>query len=167
MSQKVELRQKIPELVFAGVVALIGVAIIVDASGINVGYSEADPVGPKTMPFVVAAVLIASAVALAITVSRGDVAKGDEGEDVDLDQPIDWRTIVPLVGIFILNILLIDVVGWVISGTILFFGSVIALGGRRYVLTLVISVLLALGTFYAFYLALGVSLPAGLLEGVL
>lgn len=167
MSQKVELRLKIPELVFAGVLALIGVAIIVDAAGLNVGYSEADPVGPKTVPYVVAALLIASAVALAITVARGDVAKGDEGEDVDLDQPIDWRTILPLVGVFILNILLINVVGWVISGTILFFGSVIALGGRRYVLTLIISVLLALGTFYGFYLGLGIMLPAGILAGVL
>lgn len=167
MTQKVELRLKIPELIFAGVVALIGVAIFIDASSLNVGYSQADPVGPKTVPFVVAGVLIASAVALAITVARGNIAEGDAGEDVDLDQPIDWRTILPLIGVFVLNIVLIDVVGWVISGTLLFFGSVISLGGRRYVLTFIVSLLLALGTFYGFYLGLGIKLPAGILAGVL
>ena len=66
-----------------------------------------------------------------------------------------------------LNIVLINWAGWVISGTLLFFGSVIALGGRRYVLTFIISLLLAAGSFYGFYLGLGIKLPAGILQGVL
>ena len=46
-------------------------------------------------------------------------------------------------------------------------GVVLALGGRRYVLTFLISLLLAVGSFYGFYLGLGIKLPAGILEGVL
>ena len=57
--------------------------------------------------------------------------------------------------------------GWVISGAILFWGSVLALGSRNYVRDGLISVALAVGTFYGFYLGLGVHLPAGILKGVL
>ena len=57
--------------------------------------------------------------------------------------------------------------GWVISGTVLFWGSVLALGSRRYLRDGLISVALSLLTFYGFYLGLGIALPAGLLEGIL
>ena len=57
--------------------------------------------------------------------------------------------------------------GWVISGTLLFWGSVLALGSRHYVRDGLISVAMSLVTFYGFYLGLGIHLPAGLLKGVL
>jgi len=49
----------------------------------------------------------------------------------------------------------------------LFWGSSWALGSRHYVRDGVISVVLALVTFYGFYVGLGVLLPAGVLDGVL
>ena len=55
----------------------------------------------------------------------------------------------------------------VISGTLLFWGSVLALGSRHYIRDGLISVALSLLTFYGFYLGLGIALPAGLLEGIL
>ena len=54
-----------------------------------------------------------------------------------------------------------------ISGTVLFWGSVWALGSRHYVRDGLISVAMSLLTFYGFYLGLGIALPAGLLEGIL
>ena len=65
------------------------------------------------------------------------------------------------------NVLLIDVLGWVISGTILFWGSAWALGSRHRVRDPLIALVLALVTFYGFYVGLGVLLPAGLLDGIL
>jgi putative tricarboxylic transport membrane protein len=62
---------------------------------------------------------------------------------------------------------LIDVLGWVISGAMLFWGSAWALGSRHPVRDAGISVALALVTFYGFYVGLGILLPAGVLEGVL
>lgn len=167
MSQVATPAKKRVELLFAAFLFLLGVLVLVDASQIHVTYSQADPVGPKTVPYLVAGLLMASAIALGVTVLRGNLAEGDEGEDVDLGQPTDWKTLLPLVGVFVLNIVLINWAGWVISGTLLFFGSVLALGGRRYVPTFLISLLLAVGSFYGFYLGLGIKLPAGILEGVL
>ena len=91
----------------------------------------------------------------------------EAGEDVDLDQRVDVKTVLMLVGVFVANIVLIDVLGWVISGSILFYGSALALGSRHYVRALVIAVALSLITFYGFAIGLGVGLPAGILQGIL
>ena len=144
-----------------------GVLVFLDANGLVTPYSQSDPVGPKTVPYIVAGLLVACAVLLAINVMRGGQGEAEGGEDVDLTHPADWKTILPLAGAFILNILLIDWAGWVISGTVLFWGSVLALGSRRYIRDGLISVALSLLTFYGFYLGLGIALPAGLLEGIL
>ncbi|MCY1221013.1 Tripartite tricarboxylate transporter TctB family protein [compost metagenome] len=141
--------------------------VFLDAYGLATPYSKSDPVGPKTVPFIVAALLIVCAVLLAVNVMRGGKGEAEGGEDVDLAHPADWKTVLPLVGAFIANILLIDWAGWVISGTILFWGSVWALGGRNYVRDGLISLAMSILTFYGFYLGLGIALPAGLLEGIL
>jgi putative tricarboxylic transport membrane protein len=153
-----------------GVALLLGAAgalVIWDAARIATPYSQSDPVGPKTLPFIVGAMLLVCAVLLAVNVLRGGQGEAEGGEDVDLTHPADWKTVLPLAGAFILNILLIDWAGWVISGTVLFWGSVLALGSRHYIRDGIISLALALLTFYGFYLGLGIALPAGLLEGIL
>lgn len=138
-----------------------------DASQLSAPYSQSDPVGPKAVPYLVAALLLGCAVLLAANVLRGGHGEAEGGEDVDLGHPSDWRTVAPLVAVFALNIVLIDRVGWVISGTLLFWGSAWALGSRHYLRDGVVAVVLSLLTFYGFYLGLGIPLPAGLLEGVL
>jgi putative tricarboxylic transport membrane protein len=153
-----------------GVALLLGAAgalVIADAARIVTPYSRSDPVGPKTLPFIVGGLLLVCAVLLAINVLRGGKGEAEGGEDVDLSHPADWKTVLPLAGAFIANILLIDWAGWVISGTVLFWGSVWALGGRNYIRDGLISVAMSLLTFYGFYLGLGIALPAGLLEGIL
>jgi putative tricarboxylic transport membrane protein len=153
-----------------GVAALLGVAgavVLADALRLVVPYSQSDPVGPKALPIVVGGLLLVCALMLAVNVLRGGRGEAEGGEDVDLTHPADWKTVLPLAGAFIANILLIDWAGWVISGTVLFWGSVWALGSRHYVRDGLISLALALLTFYGFYLGLGIALPAGLLEGIL
>jgi putative tricarboxylic transport membrane protein len=153
-----------------GVVLLLGAAgalVIADAARILTPYSQSDPGGPKTLPCIVGGLQLVCAVFLAINVLRGGQGEAEGGEDVDLTHPADWKTVLPLMGAFIANILLIDWAGWVISGTILFWGSVWALGGRNYIRDGLISVAMSLLTFYGFYLGLGINLPAGLLEGIL
>ncbi|MPV35512.1 tripartite tricarboxylate transporter TctB family protein [Georgenia subflava] len=155
------------ELGVAALLGALGALILIDAIGLQAPYSQADPLGPRAMPFIVSGLLLVCAVVLAVDVLRGGRGEAEGGEDVDLTQPTDWRTVVPLVAVFAANIVLVDTLGWVLSGALLFYGSVIALGSRHYVRDLIISVAIALASFYGFYLGLGILLPAGLLEGVL
>ena len=155
------------ELGVALLLGVVGVVVLVDAAGIHAPYSQSDPVGPRTVPFIVAGLLLVCAATLAVNVLRGGHGEAEEGEDVDLTAPTEWRVVLPLVGAFVANVLLIDLLGWVVSGALLFWGSSWALGSRHPVRDAVISLALSLGTFYGFYLGLGIQLPAGVLEGVL
>jgi putative tricarboxylic transport membrane protein len=147
--------------------ALVGVLVLVDASQLGHSISPADPIGPRPVPILLGALLLVIAVVYAIDVTRGGTGEPEAGEDVDLSSPIDWRTVLLLVAAFVVNALLIEPLGWVISGTLLFWGSAFALGNRHYVRNLLIAVALSLITFYTFAIGLGVNLPAGILQGIL
>jgi putative tricarboxylic transport membrane protein len=144
----------------------LGIWAIVDALGVTDTASRG-PVNARTMPIAIGGLLILMAVLLTLDLLRGGRGEAEGGEDVDLTHGSDWRTIGLLLASFVANALLIDWAGWVISGTVLFWGSVLALGSRRYIRDGLISVALALLTYYGFYLGLGIALPAGLLEGIL
>ena len=155
------------ELGVAALLAVVGVVVAVDASGLDAGTAQVGPVGPKVVPLLVSGLLVVCAVLLAFDVLRGGRGELEGGEDVDLGQASDWRTVLLLVAAFVANIALIDRAGWVISGAVLFWGSVYALGSRHYVRDGIIAVVMSLTTFYAFYVGLGIALPAGILQGVL
>jgi putative tricarboxylic transport membrane protein len=147
--------------------AVVGALVIVDATRIGHTISPADPVGPRPVPILLGVLLLIVAAIYAVDVARGGAGEPEAGEDVDLASPIDWRTVLLLVGAFLVNAVLIDRLGWVISGTLLFWGSAFALGNRHHVRNLLIAVALALVTFYTFAIGLGVNLPAGVLQGIL
>ena len=150
-----------------GFLALAGIVVLLDAARLSNNTTGVDPVGPKPVPLLVGGALIVLAVALAVAVARGSRGEAEAGEDIDLHSRADYKTVLLLIGVFIANILLIDLLGWVISGGLLFYGSAIVLGSRHFVRDLVIAAALSLGTFYGFAIGLGVALPAGILQGIL
>jgi putative tricarboxylic transport membrane protein len=147
--------------------ALVGTVVLVDALQLSNNRTGVDPLGPKPVPVFVGSLLILLAALLAVAVARGSRGEAEAGEDIDLDQRIDIKTVLGLLGVFIANILLIDLLGWVISGGLLFYGCAIVLGSRHFVRDLAISAVLSLGTFYGFAIGLNVGLPAGILQGIL
>ena len=155
------------ELGVALLLGVLGLVVLVDALRLDAPTTDSDRVGPQAFPIAVAVLLLVCAALLAVNVLRGGHGQAEEGEDVDLTAPTEWRVVLPLLGVFALNVLLIDVLGWVVSGALLFFGCAWALGSRHYVRDLVISLLMSVVTFYGFYLGLGIHLPAGVLEGIL
>jgi len=167
MSQAVAVASKsrppLVEYVPSAFLALLGVILLIDASGLRHSATGVDPLGPRPAPILVGIVALLLAVALAISIRRGHTAEAESGEDIDLEHPADLRTVLLLVGVFIVNIVLIDPLGWVISGGLLFYGCALALGSRHFVRDLVIAAALSLATFYGFAIGLGVNLPAGIL----
>ncbi len=147
--------------------ALLGAYVLFDASRIGSASSSNDPVGPKAMPILLGVLLIIVAAFYAVDIARGGHGEAEEGEDIDLSTAVDWRTIGLLIAAFAVNAVLIEPLGWVISGALLFWGSAFALGNRHHVRGLAIGITLSIVTFYAFAVGLGVNLPAGILQGIL
>ena len=65
------------------------------------------------------------------------------------------------------NLLLVEWLGWAITGALLYAGTATVLGSRAWIRNLAIGVGLSLASWYGFYLGLGVPIPAGVLDGVL
>jgi putative tricarboxylic transport membrane protein len=152
------------QYVLAAVMLVVGVVTLVDARGLAVGFG--DPIGPRVFPYLVGTGTIVLSVLLAIATARGDVAQGEEGEDVDLTSPADWVTVLKLVGILVLNLVLVNIVGWAITGALLFAGAAWALGSKSLVGDLIVGAVMSVASWYFFWY-LGVPLPAGLLDGIL
>lgn len=155
------------ELGICALLALLGVLVLVDAIQIPTDFTQRGPVGPKAVPVVVGVLLLVTAALLARDVLRGGRGEAEGGEDVDLTAPSDWRTVLLLSAAFLANAALIGVVGFPISGAILFWGAAYALGSRNFVRDPLIAAALSIVTFVLFNNLLGVPLPGGPLMEVL
>jgi putative tricarboxylic transport membrane protein len=161
-----ERRRDTAQYGLAALLAVIGAYVVYDGTTLAPAFSD-QPVQPSAFPYLVGGALLVLAGILALATARGDVPEAEEGEDVDLTTSSDWPTVAKLAGVFALNIALIDLLGWAITGAFLFAGTAWVLGSRRHVFDLVVGALLSVGTWYGFYVGLGVPIPAGILDGVL
>ena len=155
------------ELGVALFLGALGVLVVVSALLLPESLIARGPVGPAAVPLVVGGLLLLSSVLLAIDVLRGGRGEPEGGEDIELGGGTDWRTVGMLAAAFVANALLIEPLGWVFSGAVLFWGSAFALGSRHYVRDVVIAFALSIGSFYLFALGLGIVLPPGILRGIL
>jgi putative tricarboxylic transport membrane protein len=162
-----ERRSDYAQYLVVAVLVIVGGFLVYSALTLPAGFAEVDPVGPKFFPMVIGIAALVLAVILAIAIPRGSVGEADAGEDIDPEAPGDWRTVGLLVALFIAMILLVNPLGWVVMSTLFFGGAATILGSKHYVRNIVIGLILALASFYAFYSGLGIPLPAGILDGIL
>ncbi len=147
--------------------AALGLLVVVQALLLPESRIVRGPVGPAVIPLVVGGLLVVVGIVLAVDVKRGGRGEPEGGEDVELTGSSDWKTIAMLAAAFIANALLIENLGWVFSGAILFWGSAFALGSRHYIRDVIIAFVLSIGSWYLFALGLGIVLPPGILRGIL
>ena len=149
----------------AGVLAFVGAYTIYDASTLTVGFG--DPIGPRVFPYVIGTVTIVLAGLLAVATARGSQPEAEEGEDIDLSTKPDWLTVVKLLGFIVFAILTVNLLGWAITGGVLFAGCAWSLGSRTLVRDIIVGAVLSVGSWYFFYVTLGVPLSPGVLDGIL
>lgn len=130
------------ELGLAALLLALGAFVLVETSRIDVP-ANANSMGPRFFPTVVGVLLVLVGSWLVVDVVRGGHGAMEAAEDIDLSRTSDWRTLGLLSAAFLGHAALLDLLGFAIAGTLLFF------------------VYLFFGRF------LGVGLPAGLLDGVL
>jgi putative tricarboxylic transport membrane protein len=125
-------------------------------------------VGPRVIPFIVGAGLVIVGVWLAYEAFTGHAAVGSaDSEDADPTLPTDWRCISLLALALLAYLFLIEPVGFIIASTALFVGAAFAMGSRRLARDIVIGIVMATILYVVFNRGLGLSLPAGILEGII
>ncbi len=149
----------------AGLLAVVGAWTVYDASTLDVGF--ADPVGPRVFPYVIGGGMLLLAVLLAVATARGSRPEPEAGEDVDLTVSADWMTVTKLLGVLLFTVATMNLLGWAVSGALLFAGAAWVLGSRTVIRDLLVGAVLAVGSWYGFYVGLGIPLTPGILDGIL
>ncbi|MFJ8822225.1 tripartite tricarboxylate transporter TctB family protein [Streptomyces sp. NPDC102467] len=155
------------ELGVCVLLSALGALVLTDALTMDADLTQRGPVGPRTVPVVVGIGLLVVAVLLAVDVLRGGRGEAEGGEDIDLSEPADWRTVLLLAGVFLATAVLIEPLGFPIAGALLFWGAAYALGSRHLQRDPLIAAGLSLLTYAVFNNLLGVPLPGGPLMGAL
>ncbi|MER5675116.1 tripartite tricarboxylate transporter TctB family protein [Pseudonocardia alni] len=98
-----------------------------------------------------------------------DTAPGSSGgPDPAPTRPrADRRGLAEAVGVVVLFIAVLQPVGWLLSGALLFWGMARALGSRRPLFDLFLALVVSSAVQLAFSAGLGLNLPPGVLAGVL
>jgi putative tricarboxylic transport membrane protein len=157
-------RVAVPELLMALAVVALGLFTIVDARRITVPLTS-NVVGPRVFPYAVGIALVVAGGAVVVGVLRSEHGDPEGGEDIDLSARTDWLTVAKIVAAFIIHIALVDRLGWALAGAILFALVAWALGAVWW-RALAIGLVLGLVIQAVFVSALGVTLPAGVLDHV-
>ncbi|MBB5774315.1 tripartite tricarboxylate transporter TctB family protein [Nonomuraea jabiensis] len=155
-----------PELGLAVVVLGLGVLVVIGTLDVSAAASQLG-IGPRFFPMLVGGAMVLIGLFYVVDVIRGGHGDPEESEDVDVEAPTDWRSVGLVSGIFLAFTALLNVLGWIIGASLLFFGLSLALGAEHKGRSAVISVVVGLATYLLFVKGLGVALPGGLLAGVI
>ncbi|MFI9486642.1 tripartite tricarboxylate transporter TctB family protein [Promicromonospora sp. NPDC052451] len=135
---------------------------------------SASPPGPRFFPVIVTVVAYVVGLLLLVQGVRGRLrpapaeapdADAGAGAGTDADR-IDWRQVGIVVGTFAVFILVLEPVGWLVSGALLFTGVSYGLGSSRHLVNVGAGLALSSVIQLAFAGGLGLPLPAGILAGV-
>ncbi|MEV7875663.1 tripartite tricarboxylate transporter TctB family protein [Microbacterium sp. NPDC089188] len=176
-------------LVVPAVMLAIGVALIIGTITMTVPANTAPP-GPQLFPAIIAVAVIVLAVLLAVDILRrpepvdvADAGATDDDADVDdeaLLAAVEGRepeapavrprsnlwAMLGAVGTVVVFIAALTPLGWLLSGAFLFWGIARALGSRRPVFDIFLSLAISALVQIAFSGGLGLNLPPGILEGL-
>ena len=138
----------------------LGLFVAVETYQLEVAPSQA-AVGPRLFPFLVATGLIVVGVALLREAVFGHIAHEGGFE-------LDWRAVGLVAAGLILQLLLLESLGWIVAATLLFVAATLAFGSRRLLLDAAIGVVLTGFAFVMFNYGLGLDLPTGtVIEGMM
>jgi putative tricarboxylic transport membrane protein len=154
---------RLPDLWVGVFVLLLGGLAVWQAATIPTSPIYAQ-VGPKAVPFVVAAGLLLLGAGLVVSALRGGWSW--TLEEVQEAPPTNWRALILLLAGLLANLVLIGPYGFSAAASVQFVLVAAAFGSRRLVRDLALALVLTLLVWFGFVEGLGVNIGAGVLENM-
>ncbi|WP_308405512.1 tripartite tricarboxylate transporter TctB family protein [Streptomyces tardus] len=153
--------------VFPALVATFGAIAVWGAFTIQ-APPNTDPPGPGVVPGVVGTLLLVVAGWMAASNVRSARALRGSGRTQLPGHapapPTDWPPVLLIVGTLAVHVALLETLGWLLAGSLLFWGVAYAFGARSYARDALVAVSMSAAVQVGFSLGLGLSLPGGVLE---
>lgn len=136
---------------------------------------SASPPGPRFFPTIVTVVAYAVGILLLVQGIRSRTRTAPTPAPMaapvpvpaaDAGDRIDWRQVGIVVGTFAVFILILEPVGWLVSGALLFAGVSYGLGSAKHLVNVGAGLVLSSAIQLAFAGGLGLPLPSGILAGI-
>ena len=121
-------------------------------------------VGPKAVPYLIAAGLLLLGIALTVVALRGGWS--DDIEELQDAPPVNLRALGLLLAGLLANLALIGPFGFTVAATVQFALVAAAFGSRSHLRNLGIAFVVALGAYALFVKLLGVNIGAGVVEAL-
>ena len=144
---------RVGETVLAAGVLALGLFIAIETARLQVAPTQA-AVGPRLFPGLVAAGLLLVGAALLREALFGHIAHEGGFE-------LDWPAVGLVSAGLVLQMLVLDWIGWILSAAVLFMLTARAFMSRRLVIDLALGLGLGVLTFVVFSYGLDLSLPVG------
>lgn len=146
---------RVGEAVLGGAVLALGLFIGIETALIEVAPSQAT-VGPRLFPLLVATGLVVVGLLVLREAFFGHVAH-ERGFE------LDWLAVVLISAGLLVQMLLLELLGWIPATAIVFVATARAFGSRRLLIDAAIGIGLASLAFVIFNYGLGLDLPLGTL----
>jgi putative tricarboxylic transport membrane protein len=144
---------RIGEAVLGGVVLGLGLFVAIETSLLEVAPSNA-AIGPRLFPFLIAFGLLAVGVGVLWQAFFGHIAH-ERGFE------LDWLAVALVSAGLLLQMFLVESLGWIVATTLLFVAATLAFRERRVLISIAIGLALTCLTFWVFNYGLGLTLPVG------
>ena len=144
---------RIGEAVLGLVVLGLGLFVVAETALMEVAPSNA-AIGPRLFPFLVAAGLLVVGLLVLRQAFFGHIAH-ERGFE------LDWKAVALVAVGLLVQLLLVESLGWIVATTLLYLLAALAFAERRLLVTLLIGLALTGLTFVVFNYGLGLSLPTG------
>ena len=131
----------------------LGLFIAIETSLMEVAASNA-AIGPRLFPFLIALGLLAVGVAVLWQAFFGHIAH-ERGFE------LDWLAVALGSAGLLMQMFLVEPLGWIIATTLLFVMTTFAFRERRVLISIAIGLVLSCLTYWVFNYGLGLSLPIG------
>ena len=149
------------ELAFAGFLLLLGLVTIWDTSRMLVP-SGTSVISPKSFSYVIGSFLAITSVLLISEILRGNSGVPEGTEAGDPFQKADFKTMAQVVAAICANVILLDLLGFIVAATVSFWGVAYAFGARKYLKDLLIAIVFSVFVYFGFTQGLNINLPAGI-----
>lgn len=143
--------------------AAVSTYLLVGALTMEVPETSTPP-GPLFFPTIVISLGYALTVALGVQGWRRLRTISDPAGQAEAAAPVRrWRALALAVGTFVAFVLVLDLLGWLVSGALLFWGLAASLGSRRPVFDLAVALIVSSTVQLVFSAGLGLYLPVGVM----
>lgn len=149
-------------LVIPLVMALVSTYVVIGIAMMEVPPDTTFP-GPKFFPTILAVAGYLLAALLTLHYLRNPDEKADQTEYRTYS---DWTAFAWVVGGLVVFILLLDLLGWIVAGGLLFWCVTRAFGSSRPAFDISVALLVSSAIYLIFGVGLGLPLPSGILGGL-